>query len=79
MTMSPLLRCNPLTRRFTLCLVQRGRRGLRPGTARSWSVLMMLVGIGLLFLVGGTASADPPTGRLHGFGQRATGGGHHAQ
>jgi putative component of membrane protein insertase Oxa1/YidC/SpoIIIJ protein YidD len=66
MTASRLLRCNPLVRRFTRDPLERPRRGLRPGTARSWSVVMVLVGIGLLFAVSGTASADPPTGGCTG-------------
>jgi putative component of membrane protein insertase Oxa1/YidC/SpoIIIJ protein YidD len=66
MTISRLLRCNPLTRRVTSDPVRKQGRHLRPGTARSWSILMMLVGIGLLFAAGGTASADPPTGGCTG-------------
>jgi uncharacterized protein len=66
MTISRLLRCNPLTRRVTNDPVRKQGRHLRPGTARSWSVLMMLVGVGLLFAVGGTASADAPTGGCTG-------------
>jgi uncharacterized protein len=67
MTASRLLRCNPFVRRVTDDPVKRpGRRALRPGTARSWSAIMMLVGMGLLFAFGGTATADTPTGGCTG-------------
>ena len=67
MTASRLMRCNPMVRRMTKDPVQRpSRRMLRPGTARSWSAIMMLVGMGILFAFGGTATADTPTGGCTG-------------
>lgn len=66
MTASRLARCNPLVRRVTADPVRRPRRGLRPGTARVWSLLAMLAGGVVLFGISGTASADAPTGGCTG-------------
>lgn len=66
MTASRLLRCNPLVRRATSDPVRRPRRTPRPGTVRSLLLLSGLSGLILLASLGGTASADPPTGGCTG-------------
>ena len=66
MTGSRLLRCNPLVRRVTTDPVHRHRPGLRPGTIRTWSMVLMLAGIGVLIALAGTAAADAPTGGCTG-------------